>query len=129
MSGLRKIVNLAIFALGVVFVFFDVAETPPILELFSQKLGCKAAGGKWANAQDRCVTRACYTAHNCGYWSGAYHWRSKLAPGDPVSEVVFWLGEPEAIDGDNYYWDYGKGSKDRFSATIRDGRLIGLRGD
>jgi hypothetical protein len=59
MTGLRKTVNLAIFALVFGCVFFDVAETPPMLALVSHSRGCEAAGGKWANAQDRCFTRAC----------------------------------------------------------------------
>ena len=53
MTGLRRTVNLAIFALSFGFVFFDVAETPPILGLVSHSLSCEAAGGKWAIAWDR----------------------------------------------------------------------------
>lgn len=88
---------------------------------------CDAIGGKWGN-QDRCVTRACYAAHNCGYWTHPEVWRDRLKLGDDVATVVFWFGEPTRTDGDTYYWVIGAGGGPyrTFSATFRDGHLVNL---
>jgi hypothetical protein len=90
---------------------------------------CEAIGGKFAPTEGRCVTRACAWFDDCGTWLSPARWRDRLKIGDPVSEVVFWLGRPERIDGDTYYWSGGKPERTTFAATIRDGRLAALDRD
>jgi hypothetical protein len=91
-------------------------------------VACNATGGKWGSAANRCVTRACYAAHDCGYWVHPEEWRDRVKLGDDIATVVFWFGEPMRIDGDTYYWAIGAGGRPyrTFSATFRGGHLAAL---
>ncbi|MCW2317646.1 hypothetical protein M2322_003210 [Rhodoblastus acidophilus] len=90
---------------------------------------CEFMGGKFASAESRCVTRACYWFDDCGYWAGASHWRERVSPGDAISTVVFWLGQPSGKRGETYFWDYGKPGGRYFATTFRDGRFVEWRDD
>ena len=85
---------------------------------------CEAIGGK--PAIGRCVTPACYWQGDCGHWANPAKWVDRLKPGDPVSKVVFWLGEPLQRDGDDLSWSCGKPSAHSFRAVIRDQRLVSV---
>jgi hypothetical protein len=90
---------------------------------------CESLGGKFASAQDRCVTRACYWFNDCGYWAAPSRWRDRVTPGDPISNVVFWLGEPNSRRGDTYFWAYGKPGARLFSTTFHNGRFVEWQND
>jgi len=64
---------------------------------------CESVGGKLAATDGRYVTRACYWLDNCGEWATPSAWRDRLALGDSISKVVFWLSRPVRIDGDRYF--------------------------
>ncbi|MBR0826767.1 hypothetical protein JQ596_14550 [Bradyrhizobium manausense] len=85
---------------------------------------CRAIGGK--PAIGGCVTPLCYWQGNCGHWANPVQWVDRLKPGDPISKVVFWLGEPLQRDGEYLSWSCGKPSSNSFRATIRDDRLVEL---
>lgn len=96
---------------------------------------CEASGGKWGSVENRCVTRACYAAHDCGHWTHPDSWRDRVKLGDDVATVVFWFGEPDRPIGkpdpngdETYYWSVGMccGPLPRFSATFHNGRLVAL---
>jgi hypothetical protein len=91
---------------------------------------CEFFGGKYASAQARCVTRACYWFDDCGYWASPSRWRDRIIAGDSIATVIFWLGQPNGVQGDTYSWSYGKGGSERlFAATFRDGRLVAWKDD
>lgn len=85
---------------------------------------CRAIGGK--PAIGRCVTPVCYWQGDCGQWANPSQWLDRVKPGDPISKVVFWLGEPLQRDGEHLSWSCGKPSSNTFRATIRDERLVAL---
>ncbi|MDA9508979.1 hypothetical protein XI09_30965 [Bradyrhizobium sp. CCBAU 11386] len=85
---------------------------------------CRAIGGKPATA--RCVTPVCYWQGDCGQWANPRQWLDRVKPGDPISKVVFWLGEPLQRDGESFSWSCGKPHTDSFRAIIRDERLVTL---
>lgn len=90
---------------------------------------CEAGGGKYASARNRCVTRACYAAHDCGIWTHPERWRDRVKLGDDIPTVVFWLGDPGRIEGDTYYWwtwGASSGPHPIVIATFRGGRLVTL---
>jgi hypothetical protein len=67
---------------------------------------CLYIEGQWAPAQDRCITRSCYSRHDCGVW--LHPSCSRVRIGDPISEVYFRLGEATGTNGDEYWWCVGK---------------------
>ncbi|PDT91189.1 hypothetical protein CO669_03980 [Bradyrhizobium sp. Y36] len=85
---------------------------------------CQAIGGK--PAIGRCVTPVCYWQGDCGQWANPTQWLDHIKPGDPVSKVVLWLGEPLKRDGESFSWSCGKPHTDRFRAIIRDERLVAV---
>lgn len=85
---------------------------------------CEAVGGKPAPASSRCITRTCFWFGDCGTWANAGAFREKLTTGDPVSKVVFWLGDPDRVEGSVYIWPAGKGDVGDFRVTFADGRLV-----
>ena len=89
---------------------------------------CDAIGGKHANSafSTRCFTRLCYWLGDCGHWAAPIVWSDRVKPGDPISKVVLWLGEPDRREGDDLLWFAGKGDDDLLRATIREGRLVAL---
>lgn len=87
---------------------------------------CVNLGGKFASAQGRCVSRFGYWSGDCGHWAYPSSWRRRIEPGAPIASVYFRLGHSNRIDGENYFWSYGKGSDQEFHAIIRDGRLVEL---
>lgn len=114
-----------VFTLGLLVVLLLAAE-----ELrFGRLLGlarwpCEFSGGKYALMESRCVSRVCYWFDDCGHWAAPSRWRDRVAPGDSIATVVFWLGQP-MVHGDTYYWSYGKGGSGRlFATTFREGRFV-----
>jgi hypothetical protein len=87
---------------------------------------CAMRDGKWGNAIDTCVTRACYETGTCGHWAGARAWCNRLKVGDPIAEVYFQLGEPDRVDGNHYEWVAAKGSDQLITTLIDEGRLVSL---
>lgn len=85
---------------------------------------CLAVGGK--PAMGRCVTPVCYWQGDCGHWANPTKWVDRLKPGDPISKVVFWLGEPLQREGEYLSWPCGKPSDNSFHAIIRDERLVSI---
>jgi hypothetical protein len=85
---------------------------------------CRAIGGK--AAVGRCYTRLCYWFGDCGNWTHPSRYIPQLSPGDPVSKVVFWLGEPDTRESERLSWWCGKPSSNSFHATIREGRLVAI---
>jgi hypothetical protein len=87
---------------------------------------CESAGGKFASTEGRCVTRACYWFDDCGRWVHPTNWRENIKPGDSVAKVVFWLGRPGSIEGNTYFWGYGKADPDNrlFSTTFQNGKFV-----
>ncbi len=85
---------------------------------------CQAIGGK--PAIGRCVTPACYWQGDCGHWAYPRQWLDRLKPGDPISKMVFWLGEPLKRDGEYLSWSCGKPDTHSFRAVIRDERLVSV---
>lgn len=83
---------------------------------------CRAIGGK--PAIERCVTPVCYWQGDCGHWANPTQWIDRLKPGDPISKVVFWLGDPLQRDDGYMSWSCGKPSTHSFRALIRDERLV-----
>jgi hypothetical protein len=83
---------------------------------------CQAIGGK--PAIGRCVTPVCYWQGDCGQWVNPTRWLDRVKPGDPISKVVFWLGDPLKRDGEYFSWSCGKPSSHTFRAVIRDDRLV-----
>jgi hypothetical protein len=80
----------------------------------------------------RCYTRACYRFDDCGhraYWASPSRWRDRVAPGDSIATVFFWLGEPNGRKGETYYWAYGKPGQMLFATTFRDGRFVEWQDD
>ncbi|WP_338827889.1 hypothetical protein [Bradyrhizobium sp. 27S5] len=90
---------------------------------------CDTIGGKHATnaVSTRCLTRVCYWLGDCGQWAAPVDWTNRVAPGDPVSKLVLWLGEPERRDGADLLWSYGKGGDGMFRAVIADGHLVNLQ--
>ncbi|WP_374545007.1 hypothetical protein [Rhodoblastus sp.] len=114
-----------VLTLGLLVVLLLAAE-----ELrFGRLLGlarwpCEFSGGKYALMESRCVSRVCYWFDDCGHWASPTRWRDRVAPGDSIATVVFWLGQP-TVHGDTYYWPYGKGGSGRlFATTFREGRFV-----
>jgi hypothetical protein len=140
MRDIEHLPSTAVLALVFIWIaifnpaWWGVVLTPAWIGLVGAKIGgdpelaCNATGGKWGSAINRCVTRACYAAHDCGYWLHPERWRDRVKLGDDIATVVFWLGDPYRIDGDTYYWSGGKGGGPypSFSATFKDGRLAVL---
>jgi hypothetical protein len=94
------------------------------------RVPCEFFGGKYASAQARCVTRACYWFDDCGYWAAPSRWRDRIVFGDSIATVMFWLGQPNGVQDDTYSWSYGKGGSGRlFTATFRDGRFVAWKDD
>ena len=89
---------------------------------------CEAVGGKHANNafSTRCFTRLCYWLGDCGNWAAPIVWSDRVKPGDSISAVVFWLGEPDRHEGDDLIWPVGKGDDGWIRASIREGRLVAL---
>ena len=87
---------------------------------------CQAIGGKPAIAIGRCVTPVCYWQGDCGQWASPTQWLDRIKPGDPISKVVFWLGDPLKRDGESFFWSCGKPHTDSFRAIIRDERLVAV---
>ena len=89
---------------------------------------CDAIGGKHAtnSFSTRCLTEQCYWRGDCGQWAAPVSWTNLVAPGDPVSKLVLWLGEPLRQDGEDLLWPYGKGGDGMFRAVVSDGRLVVL---
>jgi hypothetical protein len=89
---------------------------------------CDAIGGKHANDSfgARCFTRLCYWRGDCGHWAAPIVWSDRVKPGDPISKVVLWLGEPDRQEGDDLVWFAGKGEDGLLRAIIREGRLVAL---
>ncbi|MFB6420860.1 MULTISPECIES: hypothetical protein [Bradyrhizobium] len=87
---------------------------------------CRAMGGKPAPAAGRCIMPACYWLGGCGHWAYPPQWLDRVKPGDPISKVVFWLGEPLQREGEYLSWSCGKAHADSFRAVIRDERLVAI---
>ena len=85
---------------------------------------CWGIGGK--AAVGRCYTRLCYGLGGCGNWTHPARWVNRLKPGDPISKVVFWLGEPLQREDEYLSWWCGKPSSNSFRANVRDGRLVAV---
>lgn len=83
---------------------------------------CQAVGGKLAIG--RCVLPVCYWLGDCGQWAHPTQWLDRLKPGDSMSKVVFWLGEPLTRDGAYLSWSCGKARADSFRALFRDKRVV-----
>jgi hypothetical protein len=94
--------------------------------LGNSRIACEAIGGKFGSAAARCFNRSCYFFGDCGDWASPAVWRDRIEIGDPISKVIFWLGNPSAADGDTYTWSRGKGGDESFTAVIKDGRLVAL---
>jgi hypothetical protein len=90
------------------------------------RFACEAIGGKFGSAVGRCINRTCYMFEDCGDWAYPAVWRDRIEIGDPISKVIFWLGNPQSVDGEAYSWARGKGDTGSFSAVIRNGRLVAL---
>ena len=90
------------------------------------RTACEAIGGKFGSAAGRCINRTCYYFGDCGDWASPAVWRDRIEIGDPISKVVFWLGNPQTVDGDLYSWPKGKGGDSTFTAVIKNGRLAQL---
>ncbi|MDF0518371.1 hypothetical protein P0R31_14130 [Bradyrhizobium yuanmingense] len=87
---------------------------------------CRAMGGKPAPAAGRCIMPACYWQGDCGHWAYPPQWLDRVKPGDHVSKVVFWLGEPLQRDGEHFSWSCGKASTHSFRAVIRNQGLVSV---
>lgn len=85
---------------------------------------CERLGGKWASVPSTCVTRLCYWTGTCGYWANPASRCALLKTNDPISEVYFQLGEPDAVNGIRYTWHERKGRP--VEAVIDRGRLTSL---
>jgi hypothetical protein len=89
-------------------------------------LFCDSIGGKRDTVTNRCFTVLCYWFDECGRPAHPGYWRRRVASGDSIAKVVFWVGKPYTTDGDAYYWGSGKGSvvDTYFSATFRNGKFV-----
>jgi hypothetical protein len=110
--------------IGILLLFAEEARFGYVLGV-SDSL-CRASGGKNDSSHGQCVTRLCYWFDDCGHWAHPSAWRDRVAVGDSIATVVFWVGEPYGVEGDTYSWVYGKGGKNGsfFSTTFRDGRFV-----
>jgi hypothetical protein len=79
--------------------------------------GCRVAGGLRNNRN---------LDDPPGHWVAPWIWLNRIKPDDSLAYVTFWLGEPDKIDGESYYWVGGKGEIGHFKLIIRDGRLISV---
>lgn len=116
---MRRII---IFGAALVAAVLGIEEATQGRVLGQGPSACRAIGGK--PAIGRCVTPVCYWQGDCGQWANPTQWLDRLKPGDPVSKVVFWLGEPLKRDGEFLSWSCGKPDDHSFRAIIRDDRLI-----
>jgi hypothetical protein len=89
---------------------------------------CDAIGGEHATGpySGRSYTRLCYWLGDCGHWAAPVNWMDRLKPGDPRSKIIFWLGEPDRLEGEDLLWQCGKGGDAVCKAVVRDGRLVTL---
>jgi hypothetical protein len=119
----------AVFSLILVLaVVVEEATQGLLLGLRPLRPLCDAVGGKHANNSfsTRCFTRMCYWLGDCGHWAAPTVWSERVKPGDPVSKVVLWLGEPDQQEGDDLLWSDGKGGDGWIRAVIRNGHLVAL---
>ncbi|MDD1527138.1 hypothetical protein C7U92_05580 [Bradyrhizobium sp. WBOS7] len=113
--------------LGAAFAAAIIVEEATLGGVLGQSpSACRAMGGKPAPAAGRCVMPVCYWLGNCGHWAYPPQWLDRLKPGDKVSKVVFWLGEPLQRDGEYLSWSCGKAYADSFRVVIRDKRLVAI---
>jgi hypothetical protein len=147
MRDIEHLPSTAVLALVFIWIaifnaaWWGVVLTPAWIGLFGAQIGgdpevaCNATGGKWGSAANRCVTRACYAAHDCGHWTHPNVWRNRVKLGDDIATVVFWFGEPDKpvskqdwTGETTYIWWVGICCVQlpRFSATFKDGRLVRL---
>ena len=115
--------RLIIFGVAVAAVLI-IEEATKGLVLGQGPAACQAIGGK--PAIGRCVTPACYWQGDCGQWANPTQWLDRLKPGDPISKVVFWLGEPLKREVEYLSWSCGKPHTHSFRAIIRDERLAAV---
>ena len=92
----------------------------------SRQWACEIRGGKWASARGVCIARDCFKTAECGHWLLPWQWVDRIRPGDSVADVVFWLGEPDKIEGESYYWVGGKPEPAHFKAIIHGGKLVSV---
>ena len=86
----------------------------------------KRKDGKWASAWNKCVTRACYAAGDCGFSLNPNRWCRELRTGDSIGEVYFRLGNPGKVEGNTYTWLDGKPDSVAFTAVIENGVLTSV---
>jgi hypothetical protein len=87
---------------------------------------CEALGGKHATVSARCYTRMCYWLGDCGHWVSPPKWANQVKSGDPLSKIIFWLGEPDQREHEVLSWSCGKASENILRAVMRDGYLVSL---
>lgn len=97
--------------------------------LGTSDLSCEFVGGRRDHVVNRCMTPLCYWFDECKRPAYPGYWRERVRPGDSIAKVVFWLGEPGSIEGDTYYWAYGKADPENrlFSTTFQNGRFVEWR--
>jgi hypothetical protein len=87
---------------------------------------CKATGGRWASAQEVCVTSSCFESGSCGKWVYPAERCNQLKIGDHRAEVYFQLGDPDQVLQNEARWQAEKGSPELVVATFSTDRLASL---
>ena len=103
--------------------------SPPLMADIVGKVGgevCRLMGGKWVIAPNKCFTRACYAAGDCGFWLHTSRWCRDIRTGDSIGEVYFRLGNPGKVEGNTYTWFDGKPDPVAFTAIIENGALTSV---
>jgi hypothetical protein len=103
--------------------------SPSLATTIFEKVGgevCRLMGGKWVIAPNKCFTRACYAAGDCGRWLHPNADCRHLRTGDSIGEVHFRLGNPSKVEGNTYTWLDGKPDPDAFTAIIENGVLTSV---
>ena len=87
---------------------------------------CENFGGKWASVSSNCITRSCASNGTCGKWANPITYCDRLRVADPLEEVLFQLGEPDSVLGNQYSWHATKQGEGLIVAVIENKKLRSL---
>jgi hypothetical protein len=96
---------------------------------YATPFGCRIVGGRWGQAEGLaglCTTRLCYYFGNCGHWASPSLRCSAVKRGDPLSKVVFELGEPDVALPGRLSWRAAKAGSGEIVAEFANGRLTSI---
>jgi len=90
------------------------------------EMECLKNGNEWSTTREKCITRKCYENMSCGTRSTPSRYCKKLERGDHISEVYFYLGNPQTIKDQIHLWPAGKASSRKVVAKIVQDKLVSI---